>query len=98
MKLSKNQVKHVAELANLPLTSEEEEKYSEQLSKILEYIEQLNSVNTERVEPTFNVSGKENVIRADETVASLTQDEVLQNAPKSENKFFITKRVLGEEN
>ena len=91
-------VKHVAKLANLPLTSEEEEKYSEQLSKILDYIEQLNSVNTDGVEPTFNVSGQENVVRADESVASLTQDEALQNAPQRENGFFVTKRVLGEEN
>ncbi len=98
MRLTKDEVKKVAKLANLPLSDEEEEKYSQQLSKILDYIEQLNSVNTDGVEPTFNVSGQENVVRADEPVASLTQDEALQNAPQRENGFFVTKRVLGEEN
>ncbi|MDO8619392.1 MAG: Asp-tRNA(Asn)/Glu-tRNA(Gln) amidotransferase subunit GatC [Candidatus Daviesbacteria bacterium] len=97
MSLTKNEIKHVAKLANLKLSDTEEEKYTEQLSKILEYIEQLNLVNTDGVEPTFNVSGQVNVFRADETVAGLTQDEALQNAPKSENKFFVTKRILGEE-
>ncbi len=97
MKLTKDAVKHVAKLANLPLSDKEEELYSRQLSQILDYVDQLNSVDTSNVEPTFNVSGQENVMRKDETVASLTQDEALQNAPKSENKFFVTRRVLGEE-
>lgn len=94
MKLTKDDVKHVAKLANLPLSEKEEELYSEQLSKILDYVEQLNQVDTKGVETTFNVSGQENVMRADETVASLTQDEALQNASQKENSFFITKKVL----
>lgn len=87
-------VKHIAKLANLPLTSEEEEKYSEQLSKILEYVEQLNLVDTSGVEPTFNVSGQSNVMRADETEAALSQEDALSNAPKKENGFFVTKGVF----
>lgn len=94
MKLTKDQVKHVAKLANLPLTEEEEEKYAGQLSKILEYIEQLNSVDTKNIEPTFNVSGQENVMRKDETAPSLLQDEALQNGSKKENGFFVTKGVF----
>ncbi len=97
MKLTKDQVKHVAKLANLLLTEEEEEKYSEQLSKILEYIDQLDSVDTSGVEPTFNVSGQENVMRKDETIPSLSQDDVLSNAPKKQNEFFVTKGVFDHE-
>ncbi len=97
MKLTKDQVTHVAKLANLPLTSEEEEKYSEQLSKILDYVEQLNQVDTSDVEPTFNVSGSFNKFRTDETSANLSQEEVLSNAPKKENGFFITKGVFDSE-
>ncbi len=96
MKLTKDQVKHVAKLANLPLTTEEEERYSEQLSKVLDYIDQLNQVDTSNVEPTFNVSGQSNVMREDETAPSLSQDEALQNAPKKENGFFVTKGVFEE--
>ncbi len=97
MKLTLDQVKHVAKLANLPLTSKEEEKYSEQLSKILDYIEQLNKVNTSNVEPTFNVTGQNNVMREDTTAGCLTQEEVLQNAPKEKNKMFETKGVFESE-
>ena len=90
-------VKHVAKLANLPLTPEEEEKYSDQLSKILEYIDQLNEVDTTNVEPTFNVSEQENVMGKDEPVVSLSQEETLQNTPKKENGFFVTKGVFEAE-
>lgn len=97
MKLTKDQVKHVAKLANLPLTEEEEEKYSEQLSKILDYIDQLNKVDTKNVEPTFNVSGQENVMSKDETLTSLSQEEALQNASKKERGVFVTKGVFKDE-
>ncbi len=88
-------VKHVAKLANLPLSDKEEELYSEQLSKILDYIDQLNSVDTSGVEPTFNVSGLKNVLREDSTVASLSQEEALQNAPQKQEDKFKVKRILG---
>ena len=97
MKLTKDQVKHVAKLANLPLSADEEEKYSEQLSKILDYIDQLNSVDTKDVEPTFNVSGQSNVVREDEAETSLNQEDALSNASKKENGFFVTKGVFQEE-
>ena len=57
MHLTSDQVKHVAKLANLPLSSEEEATYGEQLSKILDYIDQLNRADTSEVEATYNVSG-----------------------------------------
>lgn len=94
LKLTKDQVKHVAKLANLTLSPEEEEKYSEQLSKILEYIDQLNKVDTKGVEPTFNVSGQNTIDREDSTESCLTQDEALSNAPKKEKGFFVTKGVF----
>ncbi len=96
MKLSQDQVKHVAKLANLPLSDEEEEKYSQQLSKILEYVDQLNKVDTTDVEPTFNVTDNKNVLREDETTPSLTQDEALSNAPQKKDNLFVTKGVFEE--
>lgn len=97
MGLSRNQVKHVAKLANLPLTSEEEQKYSIQLSKILDYIEQLNKIDTSDVEPTFNVSGQSNMMEEDSIDVCLTQEETLSNAPKKMDGFFVTKGVFNEE-
>lgn len=98
MSLTKDQVKKVAKLASLPLTSQEEEKYPEQLSKILEYVEQLNKVDTEGIEPTFNVSGQENVMQEDEVGdCNLSSDEALLNAPQKKDGFFVTKGVFNNE-
>ncbi|OGE64562.1 hypothetical protein A3I48_00690 [Candidatus Daviesbacteria bacterium RIFCSPLOWO2_02_FULL_36_7] len=97
MQLIKEEVKHIAKLANLPLTSEEEEKYSQQLSNILEYIEKLNQVDTANVKPTFNVSGQSNVMSEDKTIASLFQEEALSNAPKVKDNMFETKGVFENE-
>lgn len=89
-------VKHVAKLANLPLTYEEEEKYSQQLSAILDYVDQLNRADTLAVEPTFNVTGQSNVSSEDETIPSLSQQEALSNAPKKKDGFFETKGIFDE--
>lgn len=96
-RLNRGHVKHVAKLANLSLTSEEEEKYSEQLSKILDYVDQLNQVDTSFVESTFNVTGQNNVLRDDSTVAGLSSEEALSNASKKENGMFETKGVFEEQ-
>ena len=96
MKLSTDQVKEVAKLANLPLTFEEEGLYSEQLSKILDYIDQLNSVDTAGVEPTFNITGLSNVLRDDEVGESLSQEEALKNTSQKKEGFFVTKGVFEE--
>lgn len=96
MKLTSDQVKKVAKLANLPLSSEQEELYSEQLSKILDYIEQLNKVDTSGVLPIYNVSQKDFILREDIVSNSLTQQESLQNSKTSKNGFFVTKGVFEE--
>ena len=90
-------VKHVAKLANLTLSEEEEKLYSEQLSRILEYFEQLNQVDTLEVEPTFNVTGFNNVMKEDETGECLSSEEALSNAPKKKDNMFATKGVFEEE-
>ncbi|MBI4036690.1 Asp-tRNA(Asn)/Glu-tRNA(Gln) amidotransferase subunit GatC [Candidatus Daviesbacteria bacterium] len=96
MKLTREEVKRVAKLANLPLTEEQEDLYSEQLSKILDYIDLLNQVETSNIDPTYNISGNSTVTRTDETVPGLTQEEALANAPKRQDGFFVTKGVFSE--
>lgn len=96
MKLTKDQVKHVAKLANLPLTEAQEEEYSEQLSQILDYVEQLNILDTKNVEPTFNVSKHINAWREDEIKEGLSQEAALMNASDKENGLFITKGIFEE--
>ena len=76
----------VAKLANLPLTKEEEEKYGKQLSKILEYMEKLNQVDTSKVDATFNVTGLSNVTREDET----------ESCDIKKDGFYVTKGVFND--
>lgn len=89
-------VKKVAKLANLPLTFEEEEKYSTQLSKILDYIDQLNRVDTSKVDATYNVSGLSNVMRKDEVGECLSQEDAISNASNKKNGFIVTKGIFEE--
>ena len=95
MKLTLDQVKKVAKLANLQLTGEEEELYSEQISKILGYMDKLNEVDTEGVEPVFNII-KYATLADDAPSPSLSQEEALQNAHAERNGMFITKGVFEE--
>lgn len=96
MKLTSEQVKKVAKLANLPLTPKEEEIYSKQLSEVLNYVDQLNKVDTTGAEPIFNVTGKINVFRNDAPKPSLSQGKTLKNATKKKDGLFVTKGVFEE--
>lgn len=87
-------VKHVAKLANLPLKENEKEKFEKQLSETLEYVEKLNSINTDGVEPTSQVTGLENVTREDETSPSLSQEEALFNSKSIHNGLFKVPAIL----
>ena len=97
MKLTKTQVKYVAKLASLALNDSQIEEYSDQLSKILDYIDKLNEVDTSGVEPTYNVSGQNSVMRKDEVGKSLSQEEALQNGTNVKNGFLVTKGVFKDE-
>ena len=97
MKLTTDQVKKVAKLANLPVTSEEEELYAEQLSAIQDYIDLLNTVDTKDVLPTFNVIPEKNIMRPDSPSESLPQEEAIRNATNAKNGYFVTKGVFAEE-
>lgn len=97
MKLTEEQVKKVAKLSNLPLSDSELEKYSEQLSEILGYIEKLEQADTENVEPTFNVSSRISIFREDESSESLSQEDALKNSMNTKNGMFVTKGVFENE-
>ncbi len=90
-------VPHVAKLANLPLNEEEVEKFDKQLSDVLQYIEKLNEVDTQNVEPTSQVTGLENILREDISSSSLPQSVALSNAKAQHNGFFQVKGILDAE-
>ena len=97
MKLTREEVKKVAKLANLPISEKEEEIFAEQLSKVLGYIDKLNEVDTDGVIPTYNVSPNLNSEAEDEAVSSLIQEEALSNGVNTKNGFFVTKGVFESE-
>ena len=94
MKLSREEVVHIALLARLGLSEEELEKFREQLSNILDNFEILQQVDTSNVPPTADPIPLENVVREDETSPSLPQSEILANAPRQEESWFRVKAVL----
>ena len=81
-KLSKKEVEKIAKLARLDLTSDEINTYSEQLSAILEYVDQLQEVDTENVEITTQVTGLSNILREDEVQECDNPKELVELAPE----------------
>ena len=94
MLISDAQVEHVARLARLALSVEEKQRFTEQLNAILRYMEQLNEVHTEGVEPTAHVLDLVNVLRDDTTHQTLNADTALANAPETAHHFFVVPRVV----
>ncbi|MEK7581159.1 MAG: Asp-tRNA(Asn)/Glu-tRNA(Gln) amidotransferase subunit GatC [Patescibacteria group bacterium] len=90
-------INHIAKLANLPLSAEEEKTYDKQLTAILEYVKHVESVDTKDVEPTFNVTPNKNITRKDTASKSLTQDEALNNVSNKKNGFVVTGGVFENE-
>jgi len=90
-------VSKIAELASLPLTDEEKKKFEAQLEATLEYVEQLNEVDTKNVLPTPQVTGLENVLRDDTTKTSLTKDQALANTSSQQNGLFKVKGIFKDE-
>jgi aspartyl-tRNA(Asn)/glutamyl-tRNA(Gln) amidotransferase subunit C len=95
MAVTKEQVEHIAKLAKLKFNEAEKEKLQGELNKILEYIDQLNELDLENVEPLENINEElENVLREDVPVKCLTKEEALKNAPAKTDNFFKVPKVL----
>jgi aspartyl-tRNA(Asn)/glutamyl-tRNA(Gln) amidotransferase subunit C len=94
MKLSLEQVEHIAQLARLTLSEEEKALYQGQLSAILEYFEKLQELDTEAISPTATVLPLRSVMREDEPRPSAPREDVLANAPAAEDGCFQVPAVL----
>ena len=94
MKMSREEVLHIARLARLGLSDAEIDKMSEQLSHILESFEVLQEVDTENVKPTAQSINLQNVFSEDIVKPSLPPEEILANAPHREGEFFRVRAVL----
>jgi aspartyl-tRNA(Asn)/glutamyl-tRNA(Gln) amidotransferase subunit C len=94
MSLSLEQVRWVAHLARLEISDAEASEMARQLSAIVDYVDQLQRVNTDGVEPLAHPLDITNVFRADEPAPSLTVDQALANAPNRKGHFFSVPAVL----
>ena len=94
MSLTRTEVQHIAELAKLHLTDAEETLYQEQLSDILDYVQRLNTLDTEAIPPTATVLPLRSVMRDDVPGLSLPVEEVLANAPARAGDSFEVRVIL----
>lgn len=94
MAISRDEVTYIAGLARLTLTDQEIDLYAQQLSDILGYIEQLNELDVENVEPMSHVLDIINVMREDKNLPSLSREEVMANAPDHDGEHFKVPRVV----
>ncbi len=92
--LSLDDVRKVAQLANLELSETELQEMSSHLSGILDYVELLNQVETEQIEPLAHPIDVVDVFRNDEPTEMLPREEALKNAPETDGKYFIVPAIL----
>lgn len=95
-KLSFDEVKRVAVLANLPLEDQEIETISEQLSEVVGYFDELKQVDTSNVEPTSQTTRLTNIVREDEVkpLQRITVEEAVLNKDETHNNLFVVPMVL----
>lgn len=95
MKITKDEILYVARLARLELDPAAVEKFSEQIGTVLEYVDQLKSVDTEGVRPTSHAISLTNAFRDDQPGDHLDTDIALANAPEKDDGSFLVPKVVG---
>ncbi|WP_315459869.1 Asp-tRNA(Asn)/Glu-tRNA(Gln) amidotransferase subunit GatC [uncultured Streptococcus sp.] len=94
MKISEEEVRHVADLSKLSFSKEETAEFATTLSKIVDMVELLNEVDTEGVPVTTTMADRKTVMREDVAVAGDDRDELFKNVPQSENYYIKVPAIL----
>ena len=94
MKISREDIEHIAMLARLSLSEKEKELFGVQLSRILDYMEKLNELDTANIEPTSHVLSLSNVMREDSPRDSIPREDALLNAPDRTEKFYRVPKII----
>jgi len=94
MAISREDVAKVARLSRLALTEAELQMYTEQLDRILHYVEKLNTLDTSKVEPMISAATRGNVFRPDDVRPGLKRDEAFNSAPAHDDEFFRVPPVI----
>ena len=96
-KIDLNTVDEVAHLARLEFTNEAKQEIANDLNRMLTFIDKLNELDTEGVEPLIYMTDEVNVLREDIAVDSLTQKEALKNAPRKDSDYFKVPKVISND-
>ena len=94
MSVSPEQVRHIAKLARIAMSDEEIERLAPELNNILGWVEQLEEVNTDGVEPLATVIDQKMRLRDDVVTEGDIRDEILANAPEAQHDFFAVPKVI----
>mgnify|MGYP000471722948 FL=1 len=94
MKITKETIDHLADLAKLEFNEKEKENIKNDMEKILDFVNKIEELNTEDVAPLIHVNTEINVLRKDDVVESISQKEALKNAPNKDSDYFKIPKVL----
>ena len=94
MEVNNKLIRDIAKLSNLESNKSSNEKIKKDLKKILAFVDKLNEIDTENIEPLIYLSEEENILRPDQISKSLTQDQALENAPHRDSDYFKVPTVL----
>jgi aspartyl-tRNA(Asn)/glutamyl-tRNA(Gln) amidotransferase subunit C len=94
MEIDDKTIERIAELAKLEFDAESKEEIREDMNKILDFVNKLNELDTDNVEPLVYMTKETNVLREDDAKDTVKQDEALKNAPKKDSDYFKVPKVL----
>lgn len=94
MDISVKKIEHIANLSRITLTVDEKNTFSKQLTNILDYIEKLNELNTDEVQPMAYATSLRNVFREDELKSSFSRQEILELSLSSTNGYFKVPKII----
>jgi aspartyl-tRNA(Asn)/glutamyl-tRNA(Gln) amidotransferase subunit C len=95
MPITRDEVRHIAKLANLVFSEEDQERFAQNLSAILDYVAHLDRLDTRDVLPTAHLGDDAQELREDVAAPPLTREEALANAPEADRGLFKVPKVLG---
>lgn len=96
-KITLEDVEHVASLAQLTLDDDAKQRLLKEMGEILAYVDKLNELDTDGIEPMMHVLDISNVYREDVVTGSLDREAALRNAPKTDGAYFLVPRILDTE-
>ena len=92
--IDRKEVEYVAKLAHIELSEDEKEKFAKELGSIIDFVQKLNELDTNKVLPTYHIVPLKNVMREDKIEESLPQDKALKIAPSKENGHYKVPKII----